>query len=138
MLSLSQQLSQDIISRAKETKNLANDQGGLEMPFNLSGKLPGAKPNPDVGYIARAMGKGAVERGLEGLLQKKSPKGGSETSPAQPHNSNHLSLRKKRKKVLRRTSSVGSKNGSESKALLEYYTGKIEALRRNDFHPPSP
>jgi AsmA-like C-terminal region len=83
LLLLSQQLSQDIISRAKETKNLANDQGRLEVPFNLSGKLPGAKPKPDVGYIARAMGKGAVERGLEGLFQKKSPKGGAETSPPQ-------------------------------------------------------
>jgi len=29
------------------------------------------------------MGKGAVERGLEGLFQKKSPKGGAETSPPQ-------------------------------------------------------
>ena len=95
MLSLSQQLSQDIISRAKETKNLANDQRGLEMPFNLSGKLPGAKPNPDVGYIARAMGKGAVERGLEGLLQKKSPKGGSETSPAQQQPSESQEKKKK-------------------------------------------
>jgi AsmA protein len=83
LLLLSQQLSQDIISRAKESKNLANDQGRLEIPFNLSGKLPGAKPKPDVGYIARAMGKGAVERGLEGLFQKKSPKGGAETSPPQ-------------------------------------------------------
>jgi uncharacterized protein involved in outer membrane biogenesis len=36
LLLLSQQLFQDIISRAKETKNLANDQGRLEVPFNLS------------------------------------------------------------------------------------------------------
>jgi hypothetical protein len=83
LLLLSRQLSQDMISRTKETKSLANDQGMLEIPFLLSGKLPGAKPKPDVGYIARAMGKRAAERGLEGLFQKKSPKGGSERSPAQ-------------------------------------------------------
>ncbi|TMA05562.1 MAG: hypothetical protein E6J89_18865 [Deltaproteobacteria bacterium] len=83
LLLLSQQLSQDIIGRAKETKNLANDQGRLEIPFTLSGKLPGAKPKPDIGYIARAMQKGAIEQGLDRLLRKKSPKGGSETSPSQ-------------------------------------------------------
>ena len=83
LLLLSQQLSQDIISRAKETKNLADDQGRIEVPFNLSGKLPGAKPKPDIGYIARAMQKGAIEQGLDRLLRKKSPKGGSETPPSQ-------------------------------------------------------
>jgi AsmA protein len=83
LLLLSQQLSQDVIGRARETKNLANDQGRIEIPFTLSGKLPGAKPKPDIGYIARAMQKGAIERGLDSLLRKKSPKGGSETSPSQ-------------------------------------------------------
>jgi hypothetical protein len=92
---LSQQLFQDIISRAKETKNLANDQGRLEIPFNLSGKLPGAKPKPDVRYIVRAMGKGAVERGLEGLLQKKSPKGGSEKSSPQEQQPSESQEKKK-------------------------------------------
>jgi len=83
LLLLSEKLTQDITSRASQAKSLADNQGRLEIPFNLSGKLPGAKPKPDVAYIAQAMGKGAVERGLEGILQKKSPKGGSETSPAQ-------------------------------------------------------
>jgi len=114
LLLLSQQLSQDIISRAKETKNLANDQGRLEIPFNLSGQLPGAKPKPDVGYIARAMGKGAVERGLKGLFQKKSPKEGSETSP--PQGQQPSESQEKRKKVLKTRSFASSRNASGSKA----------------------
>ena len=83
LLLLSQQLSQDIIGRVKEMKNLANDQGRMEIPFNLSGRLPGAKPRPDLGHIARAMQKGALERGLDRLFRKKSPKGTQETPPAQ-------------------------------------------------------
>ena len=96
LLLLSQQLSQDIISRAKETKNLADDQGRIGIPFNLSGKLPGAKPKPDIGYIARAMQKGALERGLDRLLRKRSPKGGPETSPSQEETPSPSQKKKKR------------------------------------------
>ncbi len=83
LLVLSQPLSQDIVGRVKEMKNLANDQGRMEIPFNLSGKLPGAKPRPDLGHIARAMQKGALERGLDRLFRKKSPKGGEGSLPSQ-------------------------------------------------------
>jgi AsmA protein len=83
LLLLSERLSQDIISRARETKNLANDRGQIEIPFTLAGKLPGAKPRPDIGYIARAMQKGALERGLEGLFRRKGGKREPETSPLQ-------------------------------------------------------
>ena len=82
LLLLSEKISQDIMGRANQTKGLADKQGRLEVPFKLSGKLPGARPTPDIGYVAQAIGKGAIERGLEGLFQKKSSKGGS-TSSAQ-------------------------------------------------------
>jgi uncharacterized protein involved in outer membrane biogenesis len=102
LLLLSEQLSQDIISRSKETQNLANNQGRLEIPFILSGKLPGAKPKPDVGYVARAVGKGAVERGLEGLLQKKSPKEGSAPSQEkQPSDSKEKKKESPKDDILR-------------------------------------
>jgi hypothetical protein len=80
-LFLSEQLSRDIISRAKQTKNLANGQGQIEIPYTLSGKLPGAKPRPDLGYVARAMQKGTLERGLESLFQRKSRRRGSDAAP---------------------------------------------------------
>ncbi len=95
LLLLSEKLTQDITSRANQAKGLADNQGRLEVPFNLSGKLPGAKPKPDIGYIAQKMGKGAVEHGLEGLLQKKSPKGGSETSPTQEQQPSEAQEKKK-------------------------------------------
>jgi hypothetical protein len=41
------------------------------------------------------MGKGAVERGLKGLFQKESSKGGSETSPAQEQKTIRFSGKKK-------------------------------------------
>ncbi len=82
LLLLSEKLSQDITNRAQQAKGLANSEGRLVIPFNLSGKLPGAKPRPDIGYIAQALGKGALQRGLEGLFRKKSSKS-AETSPDQ-------------------------------------------------------
>jgi AsmA-like C-terminal region len=95
LLLLSERLTQDIISRANQAKGLADKQGRLEVPFNLSGKLPGAKPKPDIGYIAQAIGKGAVERGLEGLIQKKSFKEGSETSPTREQQPSESQEKKK-------------------------------------------
>lgn len=104
LLLLSERLSQDIISRARETKNLANDRGQIEIPFTLTGKLPGAKPRPDLGYVARAMQKGAVERGLEGLFRRKGPKREAETSPSQektPPASQEKKKRSPQEEILR-------------------------------------
>ena len=95
LLLLSEKLSQDIINRAQQTKGLANNEGRLVIPFNLSGKLPGAKPKPDIGYIAQAMGRGALQRGLEGLFQKKSSKGSAETSPDQEQKPSDSQQKKK-------------------------------------------
>jgi hypothetical protein len=72
VLLLSQPFSQDIISRARETKGLANDQGRIEIPFTMSGRLPGAKPRPDLGYIAQALQKGAFDRGLDSFFRRRS------------------------------------------------------------------
>src|SRR5581483_2413869 len=58
VLTFSQPLSRDIVNKANQAKGFLNDQGQLEMPFTLSGKLPGAKPKPDMNYVARAMQKG--------------------------------------------------------------------------------
>ena len=70
----SQPFSADIVRRAKEAKGLANDQGQIEIPFALTGKIPGAKPRPDMAYIARGLQKGFAEQGLEGLFRRRSPK----------------------------------------------------------------
>lgn len=96
LLFFSQQLSQDIISKTREAKGLANEQGQIEIPFTLSGRLPGAKPKPDMGYIARAMQKGFMERGMESLGRKKPPKGSAETSSAQEETPSGSKKKKKR------------------------------------------
>jgi AsmA protein len=96
LLLLSERLSQDIIGRAKEIKALANEQGRIEIPFTLSGKLPGAKPKPDIGYIARAMQKGFLDRGLERLFGRRSPKEDRETPPLQEQAPSQPKERKKR------------------------------------------
>ncbi|HEY2988328.1 MAG TPA: AsmA family protein [Candidatus Binatia bacterium] len=96
VLFFSQQLSQDIISKAKEAKGFANDQGRIEIPFTLSGKLPGAKPKPDMNYIARAMQKGFMDRGFEGFTRKKGSKGDSETSSADEETASDGKKKKKR------------------------------------------
>ncbi|HWO42026.1 MAG TPA: AsmA-like C-terminal region-containing protein, partial [Candidatus Eisenbacteria bacterium] len=77
-LLFSTRLSQDIIGRAREMKNLANEQGRILIPYTLAGKLPGAKPRPDLGYIARAMQKGFIDQGVERFLRGRSPREGSD------------------------------------------------------------
>jgi AsmA protein len=94
-LFLSQPFSQDIISRAREMKGLANDQGRIEIPFTMSGKLPGAKPKPDLGYVAQALQKGAFDRGLDSFFRRRS-RGGSETAPSQQDQPSGSQERKKR------------------------------------------
>ncbi|MGH7827994.1 MAG: AsmA family protein [Candidatus Binatia bacterium] len=78
----SSRLSQDIVNRVKEMRGLANDQGRIVIPYTWSGKLPGAKPRPDLGYIARAMQKGALQQGFESLFRRRSPKEGAQSSPS--------------------------------------------------------
>jgi uncharacterized protein involved in outer membrane biogenesis len=80
VLTFSQPLSQDIIGKAKEAKALANNQGQIEMPFTLSGKMPGAKPKPDMNYVAKAMQKGFLEGAFGNLGGKRSKKSSDETA----------------------------------------------------------
>jgi AsmA protein len=99
VLFYSEQLSKDIISRAKEAKNFADDQGRIEMPFTISGKIPGAKPKPDMNYIARVMQKGFMERGLGNFSRKKSPKGDSEASSDDEQTSSDSKPKKKKRDI---------------------------------------
>ncbi len=81
LLTFSQPLSQDIVGKAKQAKGFLNDKGQLEMPFTLSGKLPGAKPKPDMNYVAKAMQKGFLDQALGGggKKSKKSSDAGDES-----------------------------------------------------------
>jgi len=70
LLIMSQQLSDDIVEEVKQAKYIVNEQGRLEVPFALSGTLPGAKPKPDVEYVGELIKRAALRKGTEELQER--------------------------------------------------------------------
>ena len=66
----SRELSDDVIADLREAKYLANPEGKIEIPFRLTGSLPHVKPKPDGDFIARAMSRAVVGKGLEKIFGK--------------------------------------------------------------------
>ena len=66
----SKELSDDVISDVREVKYLTNEQGKIAIPFRLTGALPSVKPKPDSEFIARALGRAVVGKGLEKIFGK--------------------------------------------------------------------
>ncbi len=78
----SQRLTDDVVTDVREAKYISNDDGRLEIPFHLTGSLPGVKPKPDGEFIARALARAAVGKGIEKLLGgKKSSSAPGEKTP---------------------------------------------------------
>jgi uncharacterized protein involved in outer membrane biogenesis len=69
----SKALSDDVIADVREAKYIADAQGRIEIPFRLTGALPHVKPKPDTEFIARALGRAVVGKGLDKLLGKEKP-----------------------------------------------------------------
>jgi hypothetical protein len=77
-LYFSQRLSADLAQSAREVKYLLNNQGQLEVPVVLAGRLPNVKPKPDLNYLGQLAQRGFIRKGAEELQQrflggKKSP-----------------------------------------------------------------
>ena len=93
-LQMSKRFSDDLVSDIKEAKYLLNDNGQLAVPFRLRGKLGEAKPTPDSQYlitlVTRAVGRGAAQQLLDGLLGRK---GGQQPDNGAQPNSLEKSLR---------------------------------------------
>ena len=90
----SRDLSDDVIADLREAKYLANSEGKIEIPFRLTGSLPHVKPKPDAEFIARAMSRAVVGKGLDKIFGKqKSPPPGVEPTPDRKHPEREL-LRK--------------------------------------------
>ncbi|HEX3034479.1 MAG TPA: AsmA-like C-terminal region-containing protein [Thermodesulfobacteriota bacterium] len=70
LLILSEKLSQDIAKDVDVAKYIANEQGRLEIPFVMSGTLPGVKPKPDVSYLAQLIQRATIRKGTEELKEK--------------------------------------------------------------------
>jgi len=62
-----------VIADVREVKYLANEQGKIEIPFRLTGALPHVKPKPDGEFIARALSRAVVGKGLEKIFGKDKP-----------------------------------------------------------------
>jgi AsmA protein len=69
----SKDLSADVIADVREAKYIADAQGRIEIPFRLTGALPHVKPKPDSEFIARALGRAMLGKGLDKLFGKEKP-----------------------------------------------------------------
>jgi hypothetical protein len=69
----SRELSDDVVADVRETKYLTNAQGKIEIPFRLSGALPRVKAKPDSQFIANALSRAVVGKGLDKLFGKGKP-----------------------------------------------------------------
>lgn len=79
----SEKLTADIVGEVKEARYLTGSSGRLEIPFRLKGTLPDARPKPDSSFIANALQRAVVDKGLDALFKKgkKEEKKGGETEP---------------------------------------------------------
>lgn len=72
-LILMEEMSQFLVGRVKELAPLRNVKGRLVIPFVYRGTWPGARPRPDLNYLAEKLlveqGRQLMERGLEALSQ---------------------------------------------------------------------
>ena len=96
MLSFSQGLSTDLGQSAREVKYLLNNQGQLEVPFTLTGRLPNVRPKPDTRLLGQMVQRGFMRKGTEDLQNRYL--GGGKDSGAQNENDETPSDTKKKKK----------------------------------------
>jgi AsmA protein len=69
-VSFSQRLSADLSQSARELKFLLNNQGQLEIPMSLKGKLPNVRPKPDTKYLAQMAQRGFMRKGSDELQNR--------------------------------------------------------------------
>jgi uncharacterized protein involved in outer membrane biogenesis len=69
-MSFSQRLSSDLSQSTREIKYLLNNQGQLEIPFALTGKMPNVKPKPDSRFLGQLVQRGFMRRGAEELQNR--------------------------------------------------------------------
>jgi hypothetical protein len=85
---LGPQLTADLTHDVKELKYLTDASGQLSLPFRLRGTLGKAKPRPDSdqikALIGRALGRGAAQQLLDGLLGGSKNKESSKPGGTEP------------------------------------------------------
>jgi uncharacterized protein involved in outer membrane biogenesis len=96
-LSFSQRLSADLAQSTREVKYMLNNQGQLEIPFTLSGKMPNVKPKPDTRFLGQMVQRGFMRKGTE-ELQNRYLGGGKDKDSAAQNNDETPNDGKKKKK----------------------------------------
>jgi autotransporter translocation and assembly factor TamB len=69
-VAFSQRLSADMSQSAREMKYLFNEQGELEIPIAITGKMPNVKPKPDTKYLAQMAQRGFARKGVDELQDR--------------------------------------------------------------------
>jgi len=89
-LNFSDRLSGDIAQSAREVRYVLNNQGQLEIPFALTGRLPDVKVVPDSRYLGQIVQRGFLRKGAEELQnrflggrQQQAPQQAQENPPAE-------------------------------------------------------
>jgi uncharacterized protein involved in outer membrane biogenesis len=70
VLNFSDRLSGDIAQSAREVRYVLNNQGQLEVPFALTGRLPNVKAVPDSRYLGQIVQRGLLRRGVDELQNR--------------------------------------------------------------------
>jgi len=69
-LNFSDQLSGDIARTAREVRYVLNNQGQLEVPLALTGRLPNVKTVPDSRYLGQIVQRALLRKGAEELQER--------------------------------------------------------------------
>lgn len=73
VLTIDKELSEALIRSVSEFSYLADANGRLQLPIQLSGQLPNVIPLPDLQYVAGKLATRAAAEIFAGLMQKKNP-----------------------------------------------------------------
>jgi hypothetical protein len=66
----SRRFSADLSQSAREIKYLLNNQGELEVPIALTGRMPNVRAKPDTRNLTQMMQRGFARKGLEELQNR--------------------------------------------------------------------
>ena len=87
-LTLSKDLSADLIHTVKELRYIAAGDGRIEIPFVLTGVAPNLRPAPDAAHIGRLLQRAATgvlkEEVMDKLLRPKQPRESDEDADRKP------------------------------------------------------
>jgi AsmA-like C-terminal region len=90
----SQRLSADLAQSTREVKYFLNNQGQLEIPIIVKGRLPNVKPKPDGNYLAQMAQRAFMRKGTGDL---KNPSLGDKDTDQQKEEAPENTKRSKKK-----------------------------------------